>query len=414
MTVTAFHTKLYTDHLEEIDFLLAQRESLLRDPEIDWPDIAEFEARLMAHVDGVVLGGEAADAVAIELLESDDEDVIRGTAFALAYSNSPDALTAATKALTECDTELLPAFVGALKHPPNRQIDKFMSYMLAHDRTEVRATAIAILGYRREGPPAPIVAALEDADSNTVKAAINAIRRRRLADAIPQLIAVTDKSEPEVACEAAFALASLGGPRGLDWLRQFCSSALDDCGQAPVYLALTGGVPDCNLIMQSELKGTVAGLDALGIIGETGAVQYLLETLQSESDELRLAAAEALQLITGAGLTEEHTEVEEWDDPDEGLIEIGETTYERVSTSYDEWTSWWSGNYSRMPSGLRWRHGQVFETRLLIEEIADPRARFKRRQQAACELPARQPDSLPFEPDWFIGRQLAAIAKLKE
>ncbi|MDF1546106.1 MAG: hypothetical protein P1R58_13515, partial [bacterium] len=89
MTTNSLSYKLYTDHLEEVDFLLTQRMALFSDPEIDWPEIDEFEQRLDAHIKGLVLGGQAADKFCAGLLNSGDPDQIRAAIYALSHSESP-------------------------------------------------------------------------------------------------------------------------------------------------------------------------------------------------------------------------------------------------------------------------------------------------------------------------------------
>jgi len=46
-----FAVRMYDEHLEEASFLYEQRKALLRDPEIPWTRIGDFEERLEAHID---------------------------------------------------------------------------------------------------------------------------------------------------------------------------------------------------------------------------------------------------------------------------------------------------------------------------------------------------------------------------
>ncbi|MEX1362114.1 MAG: hypothetical protein AB1Z98_03260 [Nannocystaceae bacterium] len=56
----AFLRSLHEEHLEEIAALYERRFALLDDTEIDHEDIADLEARLEAHLDALVVGGEPA------------------------------------------------------------------------------------------------------------------------------------------------------------------------------------------------------------------------------------------------------------------------------------------------------------------------------------------------------------------
>ncbi len=405
----AFSRRLYGDHLEEVDFLFAQRLGLFHDPEVEWPQIEDFENRLMAHIDGLILGGKAADELSGEFLDNDDIDTVRGGAFALAYSNSPDALGSVIDKMTQATPEIMPAYIDALKHPPNDGISTKLAELFAHERSDIRAAAADILGYRREGDPQQMANLLTDEDPNVIRAAAMAIVRMRYRDAVDQLRTLLRHPDDSVAVEAAFALASFDVHDGLRHLRDYCSGAREDYGAAPIYLALAGECADCDQIMQSEAHRTRAGIEALGIIGDPGCFEMLLDVLKTD-DDLRLAAAESLELMTASGLTEEHPHVEEFEDPDEGVIETDETVLTRVSTSNDVWTAWLSGNRNRFAAGTRYRLGAPFSISSLTAEIAAPKSSFVRRLRAYHELLVRTPDAPVFEPDWFIGRQKRAIA----
>ena len=52
--------RLYEEYLQEASFLYEQRLTLFRNPEITWRKIGEFEERLEAHIDGLVVGDKLA------------------------------------------------------------------------------------------------------------------------------------------------------------------------------------------------------------------------------------------------------------------------------------------------------------------------------------------------------------------
>src|SRR4051812_46058383 len=56
----AFLARLYEEYLEEASFLYEQRRTLYNNPEISWKKIGEFEERLEAHIDGLVVGDKLA------------------------------------------------------------------------------------------------------------------------------------------------------------------------------------------------------------------------------------------------------------------------------------------------------------------------------------------------------------------
>jgi uncharacterized protein (TIGR02270 family) len=404
-TSVEFSRRLYGDHLEEIEFLLAQRIGLFHDPEVQWPQIEDFENRLMAHVDGIILGGKDADALSIELLDSDDIDIVRGAAYALAHSESPDALGVVVQKMEQTPSELLPAYVDALKHPPNDRISEKLTDLLSHAHPEIRTSAIEILGYRREGNAEQIAGCLEDSNPAITAAAALAVTRLRYDGAVHQLRRALKHPATSAVAEAAFALATFGAPEGLNWFRSFCVEPQEDCGFAPVYLALAGSVSDSDLILRSPVAAMKSGIEALGIIGDPEVFGKLHEALNSDDEEIKLAAAESLELITGSGLVEEYTHVEKFEDPDEGVIETDEAVRTRVSSSHEAWSDWLAKHGGGFATGTRYRCGKQFALSLLLDEIADPKSSFTRRKRAYLELLARGGQVTPFEPDWFIRRQ---------
>ena len=59
-SIRQFNVELYREHLEEASFLYEQRLAYLHDPEVNWPDLGDWEERFEAHIDALVVGGELA------------------------------------------------------------------------------------------------------------------------------------------------------------------------------------------------------------------------------------------------------------------------------------------------------------------------------------------------------------------
>src|ERR1022692_2975126 len=55
-----FLVGLYEEYLEDASFLYEQRRTLYRNSKITWKKIGEFEERLEAHIDGLVVGDKLA------------------------------------------------------------------------------------------------------------------------------------------------------------------------------------------------------------------------------------------------------------------------------------------------------------------------------------------------------------------
>jgi hypothetical protein len=81
-SVRAFRRGLYAEHLEEASFLYEQRRALLVNPELAWTQIGDFEGRIEAHIDAVVVGGDIAlDVCRERVAEGDPGELLRRCAF---------------------------------------------------------------------------------------------------------------------------------------------------------------------------------------------------------------------------------------------------------------------------------------------------------------------------------------------
>jgi hypothetical protein len=151
-------------------------------------------------------------------------------------------------------------------------------------------------------------------------------------------------------------------------------------------------------------------IQALGILGSVHTVQDLLRALQSKDEDVRVASGKSLHLMTGAQLREvavttERVSGTEEEDNQEGIsYEI-----ERVSTSFQAWSSWWSDNRRRFDVNRRWRLGNEFNLGLCIAELRDGKSQYADRQRAYWELIIHSGQNIAFEPDWFVPHQYTAI-----
>jgi hypothetical protein len=157
----------------------------------------------------------------------------------------------------------------------------------------------------------------------------------------------------------------------------------------------------------------MAAVEALGIVGTPNAISELLRVLASPDDQLRVKAAEALQLISGVETQETVIRAAPFDpDVDEGPPE--EREIERVNTSEALWTAWWRGWRGRVGPAQRLRRGDYFTLASCIDELRDPRSPYGARSRAYLELSVRAPDDIPYEPCWFAALQDAAIRRWQE
>ncbi|MBW2737391.1 MAG: HEAT repeat domain-containing protein [Deltaproteobacteria bacterium] len=409
-----FAIGLYQEHLEEIGFLFSQCKALFSDPEINWPEVAEFEERLAAHVDAIELGEDLALRCARQLLKSDDEEEMRAAAYTLTTVNGDQTMDDVLKTMVNADDELISYFVDALKHTSYKQTSDQLLQFLSHERPEISLAAIEILDYRREGEERQLVPLLQDVNSKVISVAVQALGRLRHKDTIPYLERSLNYEDPTVQQNASLALLRIGHYPAVKHLSTLCQGD-PSAKWAAGYLALSGRADDLHPLISAynNLGMTSDVLKAIGVLGNVDAVEMLISELNSKDEALRVAAGEALELLTGAGLKETITVVEKIDKDElfegEEPPEPGSEEVEHVCTSYDEWANWWNQNRSRFQSTIRWRYGKPFDFGLCIDEIGGENARFGDRQRAYLELVIRSGHDIPFEPDWFVAKQRESL-----
>lgn len=410
-----FAIGLYQEHLEEIGFLFPQCKALLSDPEIKWPEVAEFEERLAAHVDAIELGGDLALLCTRELLESDDEEELRTAAYTLTIVNGDETMGDVLKTMENADDELIPYFVDALKHTSYQQTSDRLVRLLSHERPEIRLAATEILDYRREGEASQLVPFLKDENRKVISVAVQALGRLRHKDAIPYLERCLNDEDPVLQQNASLALLKIGHYPAVKHLLTLCRGKGPSARWAAVHLAVSGGADGLHFLTAAcnNPRMTSDVLEAMGVIGNVDAVEMLVSGLNSEDELLRVAAGKALELLTGAGLKETITVVEEIDTDElfegEEPPEPRSEEIERVCTSHDEWVNWWNQNRSRFQSTIRWRYGKPFDFGLCIDEMGVENARFGDRQRAYLELLIRSGHDIPFEADWFVAKQRESL-----
>ncbi len=217
--------------------------------------------------------------------------------------------------------------------------------------------------------------------------------------------------------------------------RTACQSESTVTENLPIYIALAGNKTDQSLLVSTLSNETArkSAIEGLGILGDVTAIPSLIEELKKENNDLNLAAASALELITGAGLVEKHLVIEEeWleepieedeasigseydeDEELEDFLQPELVEIEGPNTSWEIWSEWWQSNRNRFDSTQCWRIGKPFTLGSCIEDMANPKRKYDERQRAYLELVVRSKNHIPFEADWFVPKQQAAIAKWKK
>ncbi len=174
-------------------------------------------------------------------------------------------------------------------------------------------------------------------------------------------------------------------------------------------------------------KATPDCFIALGLLGDLAAVYPLLTHLEHEG--YAGSVATALQLITGAELSEEVFIPEEIDEDElfdeelkaykeEGKVPLrpeGEpfgTTEIQISQNPEVWRQWLTENAGNFKREYRYRNGKPYSPACLLENLQSERYVYQIRQLAYQELVIRYAMDIPFEADLLVRQQLLVLPKI--
>jgi hypothetical protein len=234
--------------------------------------------------------------------------------------------------------------------------------------------------------------------------------RLRAEDVVPALQRFLSDARSDIRRAAVLALLCLAPARMAAFARSRIEANVEFEGALATCVGIAGQLADSGLLMgRVEANPTdTSAVAALGILGAPASVPFLLGLLASDNDPVKLAAAGALDLMSGHHARERVTQTIPPDPGDESTAgEVREV--ERVNTSPEYWSQWWHRERSRLEVNARWRRGGFFSLGACIAELADAQSTLIDRARAYLELSARAPATIAFEPDWFVGRQDESI-----
>ncbi|MEZ4300518.1 MAG: hypothetical protein R3B70_36585 [Polyangiaceae bacterium] len=381
------------EHFEEITMIGSQRAPLLGDP---WRNALVLERRMLNSIDALAAMGNTALAYLEPLvLDSPAKDPSRafGIAIALGCFAGRDALAAAERVawnLRQNDPESLSQLADALKLVPHDRLHLALRTMLADRDPAMRGVAIDVLAYRGLATPDDLARAAVDAPPVAAKALPYAALSRTptLNDGIAQALASGD---PAAVFAAWLAMALSGHPH----TSQLLGGALtgDDAERAALLLAISGDSRDADTLLSAATAKPARPLvTAVGWAGASDHVVSLMNFLEHEDKTVQLAAAYALERITGAGLWEtaqiaaEEIDIPEPPDPDIGEpkplklarmvsdardlpSEPSPEEIQQPTTSVDRWRAWWIEKGAVFKSGFRYRRGHAYTPLVSLQEL---------------------------------------------
>ncbi|MCB9881258.1 MAG: hypothetical protein H6834_05660 [Planctomycetes bacterium] len=404
-TIRGFRVELYLEHLEEASFLYEQKVSLPADPEIQWRDLRDFEERLEAHLDALVVGGDLAGEVCRERAQEGDAGEVHAAVRTFCRGDRRADVEALFASCDLDDDAVAIAVRDALRWELPSSWEPWLVSLC--QRTDgVGLIAFEVLTYRR--------CTLEH-DVATLAAAFASTARGltalgRLEPASSSRLPWERRGLPtETHARRAFALATLRA--GLPFDRLPAPSG--DEGPLPRCLG-EGAHRVADLLRTVDTTDDPDVLLALGLLGDPVAVEPLIANLARE--DVADAAAVALHAITGTMLLEQTWIPDEDDEEDPGEASDDSSRGESVlrpSTDRDAWSAWWRDHENAFVRGVPHRLGEPYSPHALWRTLTEDHVTHELRSWAIEELTIRYGFDPGLEVDQDVQEQERRLERLK-
>lgn len=385
VTVSDRVARLCGEHLEEASFLYDQLTNAEPDPELTWLDRADDEERLEAHLDALVIGGDIALAVCAQQAVEGDAGELYAAVCTFCRQDDTERFDAVLDDLDPGDEERVRAVADALCDEAPGEWQDVVAALLDADDPPLQRIGARVLGYRRwSGRAEQLVNLLSSDDDAVVETAAWALGRLGVDAARQPLFRLLEHGNPGVCQTAALALLRLREPAAIS----FCARKADSATWSLIPLGLAGA-PSHRLSLQDAASSEDASpesLLALSLLGDPAAVELLL--YQLADDRSAEPAAEALHLLTGAGLTEtvfvpEEIDEDELFDDELEAYRRGElptrangqpygTEVTRLTQNADTWRAWWTDHKRHFLTGNRYVLGAPHSPAALLAGLAAP------------------------------------------
>ncbi len=412
-----FLIELYEEYLEEASFLYAQRLTLYHNPEVTWKKIGEFEERLEAHIDGLVVGGELALEVAKTRAAEGDFGELFAAMCVFCRQDRRDLALAAIEQLDPGDAKKAGAIADAVKYEiPNPWLPDFVTLLGSSDPKFAPILARAF-GYRRQPCGPQLLDAMRRCAPTALPEIVWSLGRIAHHSAIGPLLDYLRSEEDPVRSAAAIALARLGEPAAVD----YCLRTAASQPWAILALGLAGGrtvLP----ALTSLASQSAGGIIALGLLGESASVPLLL-SLQ-ERTQFCGPAALALQALTGAALIEtvfvpdevEEDELFEAEKEQLKPLTRGDgrpfgANVTRLSQNPKSWNDWWRAHKDQFVPGVRYRNGGPASPGRLVDMLTAESTPHQLRQYCCEELAIRYGNDFGLETDMPVRGQCSRLTE---
>jgi uncharacterized protein (TIGR02270 family) len=352
---------IVAQHAEEAADLWSVRAVLVSEPHMSLRDLARWDERVDAHVDGLRIAGPSAAEICDEALAGETP----GEVFALflwAVSSGDKTKQDAAVAAAASSPELARGLVSGLGWLSFEQAQPHIEQLAAADDPALRRIAIAAAALHRQHPGRPLSDAARDPDARLRGRALRAIAEIGLADALPMVHRNLSADDPTVRFWAAWSGVLLGRDANAVTILKAEAEGDGANRERALHVVIRRLPISAARTWQDSLRAKPArarfAILAAGASGDPSAAPWLLDRM--EEPLLARAAGEAFTMITGADLAAEGLrgkppekfEPGPSDDPDSEATEM-DPDENLAWPAPDAVRAWWKAHAGGFPQGTR-------------------------------------------------------------
>lgn len=408
------------EHLDEASFLWMQWNRALVAPDHHLQDTVRLEERLLAHLDGLVVGGEpVARELLLPALDSEDSPRVSAALWALlAEPGRVELAEVVERGRAAAAGEPRAALQRALELSQRPEVGEALLSLVKSKDEPLQAWAIEVLAARGQLPSGVEVELLGHPDDRVVVAVLRGmllLPRDVASRELPRLLA---DARPEVR-DAAILAGMLSGVRAAwDACRRAVEVRTKVDRTSLVLLALNGDERDLTRLLECTGVDAMRGdcLWALGFSGRVEAAEACLAHMEPKPEAA--LAGEAFSAITGLKLEGGYVREAEEEEPlpplEEDLARDLEPRPEDPLPvpAFESVVTWWKEARKDFTRGTRYLNGRAFSVEGLLQELEW--GSMRRRHVLALELALRSHGACQLQTRAFTPRQYDGLAQARE
>lgn len=407
---------IVAQHAEEIPFLWLRRHSATTAPDLTLAQLARFDERVEAHLDGLRVAGDDGWRMCEEQMAANEE----GEVFAagvLACESANRALMAKVLAVVGKEPELSSGLISSLGWPRFEQVQPNLQALLESDDPVHRLVGIGAAAVHRQHPGQFLLQACRSQDVRLKVRAVKAAGEFQDRSLEREIAESLHDAHAEVRFAAAWSGTLLGFSNAVPVLREIAESESRRARDAACSVARR-----MDSSVATSWQKSLAGIPkhfrlsimVAGAVGDPVFVPWLISLI----GRLPLArlAGESFTMITGVDLAYQDLERKPPEDFNAGPTD--DPKDENVEMDPDDnlpWPEsalvqkWWDKNRSQFQNGTRYLLGKPMSIEWLKTVLRDGRQR--QRAAAALELAIRQPGTPLFNVKAPGFRQIELLGK---